>query len=161
MNTSTSIVVTVGVLLVSAGASASCSGMTGGNPVAERTSAPATGTASTPTGTPLAPPPTTTVSAEDQIRETLAAFQDAYNTQNWDAYTELMCSAMRAKFNGPTMDYVKKGRAETGISTIAVTSIVITGDTATATLQAQNEALGSRVVTMRLKLEDGWKICQL
>ena len=39
-------------------------------------------------------------------------------------------------------------------------SVAITGDSATATMDAQNEALGSRTVSLPLKLEDGWKICK-
>ncbi|MCV7199029.1 Rv0361 family membrane protein [Mycobacterium angelicum] len=140
--------------------------MTGGSPVAQHVSAPAPapapGTRSAPTGSvavPLPPPP---VTAEDQIRETLTVFQDAYNTQNWDAYLELMCSAMRAKFTGTTLDYVKKNRAATGITRIeSVTAISITGDTATVVFQGRNEAIGNRSITVRLKLEDGWKICQV
>jgi hypothetical protein len=42
----------------------------------------------------------------------------------------------------------------------AITAIVITGDHATATLTTQNEAMGTRSVTLPLKLEDGWKVCQ-
>ncbi|OBK53161.1 hypothetical protein A5655_19560 [Mycobacterium sp. 1081908.1] len=88
------------------------------------------------------------------------AFQDAYNTQNWDAYTELMCSAMRVEFTGSVMDYLKKSRAQNGLTTVKITSVAVTGDTATATMDAQNEALGSGSVSLPLKLEDGWKICK-
>ena len=89
------------------------------------------------------------------------AFADAANSQNWDAFTELMCSAMRAQFTGPVMNYLKKSRAESGMTAItAITSIVITGDHATATMTTQNESLGTRSVSLPLKLEDGWKICQ-
>jgi hypothetical protein len=153
MNASTSILATVGVALAVAAVSASCSSVTGGTPVAQHTTMSAT--ASAPTTSLITPP-----AAEDQIRQTVMAFQEAYNTQNWDAYTELMCSAMRAKFTGPVMGYVKKGRAETGLTTITITTVVITGDTATATMDARNEALGSRTVSLPLKLEDGWKICK-
>ncbi len=139
---------------------ASCSTVTGGAPVAQPTTTGTSVTAAPPSATSSAPAPAT-VSAEDQIRQTMIAFQDAYNTQNWDAYTELMCTAMRAKFTGPVMDYVKKGRAEAGLTRITITSVTVTGDTATVAMTSQNEAVGTRAVTMPLKLEDGWKVCQL
>ncbi|MGE2814458.1 nuclear transport factor 2 family protein [Mycobacterium heidelbergense] len=154
-NASTSILASVGAALAVAAITASCSNLTAGTPVAQHASAPAPAPAPAPT-TSLAASP----SAEDQIRQTVMAFQDAYNTQNWDAYTELMCSAMRAQFVGPVMGYVKKGRAETGLTSVKNISVAITGDTATATMDAQNEALGSRTVSLPLKLEDGWKICK-
>ncbi|MEB3982145.1 nuclear transport factor 2 family protein [Mycobacterium sp. 663a-19] len=155
-----SVLATAAATVAVAAVTASCSTVTGGSPVAQHSgaaaTAPARATAPAPTAAPVAPP-----SAEDQIRQTVMAFQDAYNTQNWDAYTDLMCSAMRAQFTGPVMNYVKKGRAETGLTTIkAITSVTITGNTATATMDAQNEALGSRSVSLPLKLEDGWKICK-
>ncbi|MDV6979119.1 Rv0361 family membrane protein [Mycobacterium intracellulare] len=121
----------------------------------------ASSAASAPNPAPSSPPATaTTPSAEDQIRQTVTAFQDAYNTQNWTAYTELMCAAMRTKFTGPVMNYVKKGRAESGLTHITITAVTINGDTATAAMNSSNEALGTRSVSLPLKLEDGWKICQ-
>jgi hypothetical protein len=83
------------------------------------------------------------------------------HSQNWPAYTDLLCAPMRAQFTGPAMDYLKKTRAESGTTLIkAITNIVITGDTAAATIESQNEAMGTRTVTLPLKLEDGWKICR-
>lgn len=139
----------------------SCSSVTGGH-----AAGPHPGASSSAARTPAGPSPTAAVvtpsppSDEDQIRQTVTAFQDAYNTQNWTAYTELMCSAMRAKFTGPVMNYVKKGRAESGLTHIVITSVTINGDTATAAMNSSNEALGTRAVSLPLKLEDGWKICQ-
>jgi hypothetical protein len=139
----------------------SCSTVTGGTPAPPHIGTSASATAAAPSNSPAGPPSPTTVSPQDQIRQTLMAFADAVNSQNWDAYTELMCSAMRAQFTGPVMDYLKKSRAESGMTAVtAITSIVITGDRATATLTTQNEAMGTRSVTLPLKLEDGWKICQ-
>ncbi|MCV7378106.1 hypothetical protein BST11_01945 [Mycobacterium alsense] len=146
--------------LAAAAIAASCSVVTGGTAISPRTSAPTSPVGAAPANPSAAPAPPTTESAEDQIRQTVMAFQDAYNTQNWDAYTELMCSAMRVEFTGPTMDYLKKTRVQNGLTTVKVTSVAITGDTATATMDAQNEALGFRSVSLPLKLEDGWKICK-
>ncbi|ORW20541.1 hypothetical protein AWC19_14965 [Mycobacterium palustre] len=129
--------------------------VTGGTPITAHPTTPAAATAAAPSN---APP---TVSAEDQVRQTVMAFQDAYNTQNWDAYTELMCSAMRAQFTGPTMGYVKKGRAQNGLTTIKITSVTVTGDDATATMDVQNEVLGSGTLSLPLKHEDGWKVCKV
>lgn len=138
---------------------ASCSVVTGGTPALPHTSVPTSASAAAPTNPPAQPSPAPE-SAEDQIRQTVMAFQDAYNTQNWDAYTELMCSAMRAEFTGPTMDYLKKSRTQNGLTTVKITSVAISGDTATVAMDAQNEALGSASVSLPLKLEDGWKICK-
>jgi hypothetical protein len=148
-------------LALAAAITASCSTVTGGTAISQHSGAPSSANATAPTNSVAAPPPPPVPSAEDQIRQTIFAFQDAYNTQNWDAYTELMCSAMRAEFTGPTMDYLKKGRAQNGLTTVTITSIVVTGATATAAMNAQNEALGSGSFTLPLKLEDGWKICKV
>jgi hypothetical protein len=147
-------------LALAAAITASCSSVTGGTAVSQHSGAPTSANATAPTNSVAAPPPPPAASAEDEIRQTIFAFQDAYNTQNWDAYTELMCSAMRAEFTGPTMDYLKKGRVQNGLTTVTITSIVVTGDTATATMDAKNEALGSGSFTLPLKIEDGWKICK-
>jgi len=142
--------------LALAAITAACATTTSGTAVTARPAAP--------TSAPAAAAPTaatpTTVSDEDQVRQTMLAFQDAYNTQNWDAYTELMCTAMRTQFTGPVMDYVKKGRAETGLTHLTITAVAITGDTAIVTMSSQNEAVGTRTVTMPLKREDGWKVCR-
>jgi hypothetical protein len=130
---------------------------TAGTPVVQRTTA-----AQSPHAAPTSPSATLSQSApsdEDQVRETLAAFQDAYNTQNWDAYLQLMCSPMREKFTGPILDMVKKGRADQGLSRVTVTAVTIQGDTATATMESQNELLGLKTVHLPLVREDGWKVC--
>ncbi|OBF46255.1 hypothetical protein A5787_11755 [Mycobacterium sp. 852002-50816_SCH5313054-b] len=154
MSAPTTTFVTAAAALAFAAIVASCSVVTGGTPALPRTSLPTSASAAAPTNPP-APP-----SDEDQIRQTVMAFQDAYNTQNWGAYTELMCSAMRAEFTGPTMDYLKKSRAQNGLTTVKITSVAVSGDTATVAMDAQNEALGAGSVSLPLKLEDGWKICK-
>ncbi len=160
MRCSTRILVSVSVAVALSALTSSCSSVTDGraagpHPGASTSAAPSP--SASPTAAVLTPSPP---SDEDQIRQTVTAFQDAYNTQNWTAYTELMCSAMRAKFTGPVMNYVKKGRAESGLTHIVITSVTINGDTATAAMNSSNEALGTRAVSLPLKLEDGWKICQ-
>jgi hypothetical protein len=140
---------------------ASCSHRIGGTALPQHAGASSTAATAAPPGTAGAPAPSAPATDEDQIRQTLMAFQDSYNTQNWDAYLELMCTAMRAKFTGTVMNYVKKGRAQNGVSTVKILSIAISGDTATANLEGHNEALGTSTATLPLKLEDGWKICQL
>ncbi|HEU0191492.1 MAG TPA: nuclear transport factor 2 family protein [Mycobacterium sp.] len=145
--------------LVLAVLAASCASTTGGRPVAEQGpagSAPA-GVPPALTAEPEAPPPPE--SDEDQIRRTLRAFQDAFNTRNWAAYKELMCPAMRARFNGPVMDLVKKSRDEQGLGQSTVTAVVIDGDTATATLDASSETLGRQTITMPMERGDGWQVC--
>lgn len=160
MRCSTRILVSVSVAVALSALTSSCSSVIGGraagpHPGASTSAAPSP--AASPTAAVVTPSP---ASDEDQIRQTVTAFQDAYNTQNWTAYTELMCSAMRAKFTGPVMNYVKKGRAESGLTHIVITSVTINGDTATAAMNSSHEALGTRAVSLPLKLEDGWRICQ-
>jgi hypothetical protein len=111
-----------------------------------------------PPPAPPAPPP---MSDEDQIRQAVIAFADAYNTQNWAAYNELMCQKMAEQFNGPATDLLKKTRANNGLSqVIAVNDIVIDGVNATAKMDAQNEVLGRQTIEMKLAQDqDGWKVC--
>ena len=53
-----------------------------------------------------------------------------------------------------------EGRAETGLTSITITAVTITGDTATVAMKSSNETVGTATVAMPLKLEDGWKICR-
>jgi hypothetical protein len=141
---------------------ASCSHSTGGTATPGHPSAPASAPASAPhTPATAAPPTPAPESDEDQAKDTVKAFGDAYNSQNWDAYSELMCAPMRAQFTGIAMDYVKKGRINNGPATIKSVSVTIDGDTGTATIDGASEALGPGTITMPLKREDGWKVCQL
>lgn len=137
----------------------SCSTTTTGRPIAEQHDAVST-TEISPSSTPELPaPPPPPISDEDQIREAVRTFQDAYNVENWDAYRQMMCPAMRDQFNGPNMDMVKKTRTDNGLTNATVTGVVIDGDTATAVIESQNEAMGQRSVTLPLERSDGWKIC--
>ena len=147
-------------VLVGVAVTAACSSTTGGAPVTQHAATSAR--ASNPTTSVAAAPPSAAVSEEDQVRETVKAFQDAYNTENWDAYLDLMCVPMRAKFTGAVMDYLKKDRVQAGVTTVTITSVSITGDTATVKMDSRNEALGSASVSLPLKREeDDWKICQI
>jgi len=150
----------VAAVLVAAAITAACSTTTGGAPVTQHTTTSAR--AANPTNSIAAPSPSAAVSDEDQVRQTVKAFQDAYNTENWDAYLDVMCAPMRAKFTGSVMDYLKKDRAQAGVTTVSTTAVSISGDTATVTMTSHNEAMGTRSVSLPLKREeDGWKICQL
>ncbi|MEZ0363184.1 nuclear transport factor 2 family protein [Mycobacterium sp. pUA109] len=133
----------------------SCGRAIPGHPVAV-SSPPATSAPSAP-GAPAPPPP----SDEDQVRQTVMAFQDAYNTQKWDDYRALMCTAMRDRFTDAAMDLLKKTRAAQGLTNVTVTGVDVDGDAATATLDAQNEMLGRRTIQLKLAREDGWKVCVL
>jgi len=136
-----------------------CSDSTGGSATPQRSTASAA--PASPTSAPAAAPSSAPVSDEDQVRQTVSAFNDAYNSQNWEAYTELMCVAMRNQFTGVVMDYVKKNRANTGANTIKSIAVVITGDDATASITGTNESIGSGTISLPLKREDGWKVCKL
>ncbi|WAC93385.1 nuclear transport factor 2 family protein [Mycobacterium sp. Aquia_213] len=162
MNTFAPVMARLWAIGVAAALAASCTTVTGGSAQPQRGGVSTSLPAAAPSGGPATPAPSATPSAQDQIRETLMAFQDAYNTQNWDAYLELMCTAMRTQFSGTAINYVKKSRAQNGVTTIKnITNIAITGDTADATFEGQNETLGTRTVSLPLKLEDGWKICKV
>lgn len=144
----------ISALLVTVALSAACS--RGATPVAEESTAQSAQTSvmeTTPTTTAAAP------SDDDQVRETVMAFQQAYNTQNWDVYLELMCPSWRAQYTGPVMDMTKKTRIDQGLTTITVNSVQIVGDEATATVDAQNEMLGRKTLDLKLVREDGWRMC--
>ncbi|MGB6208514.1 hypothetical protein [Mycobacterium sp.] len=95
------------------------------------------------------------------MRQTIKTFEDAYNTENWDAYLDVMCAPMRSKFTSTVMSALKKDRERAGVTTTTITAVSITGDTATVNMNSHNEALGSASVSLPLKREeDGWKICQ-
>ena len=70
-----------------------------------------------------------------------------------------MCPSMREKFTGPILDAVKKTRSGQGLFRATVTAVTIDCDTATATVDGQNEVLGSKTVHLPLVRADGWKIC--
>lgn len=146
-----------GACLVVAAVLVACS--SGTAPTGQQTSAPVTAASPPPTTAAAPPPPPPPATDEDQIKETVLAFQDAYNTENWAAYTELMCTAMRVKFTGTVMDMVRKGRHDTGLTQVKTVTPTVTGDTATVTMVTQNETMGTKTVPLPLKKEDGWKIC--
>lgn len=149
-------------VVVAAVIAVSCSHSTGGSAVAQHGEASRPALASTSRANPpAAAPSSAVVSDEDQARQTVSAFNDAYNSQNWAAYTELMCVAMRNQFTGVVMDYVKKNRANTGANTIKSIAVTINGDSATANITGSNEAAGSGNISLPLKREDGWKVCQV
>jgi hypothetical protein len=145
----------VAVALVAAVALTGCSVTTSGTATPVHTATPSPGAAA-------APSVTTAPSDEDAAAQTVKAFGDAYNSQNWEAYVELMCAPMRAKFTGVVMDYLKKDRVRAGPTTVSGITIKIDGDAATAFFDGHNEALGTKRVSIPLKREeDGWKVCQL
>jgi len=143
-------VAVVAALLVAVGPACS----RGEAPSADQTSAapPATNTTSA-TASP------TPVSDEDLVRETVLTFQNAYNTQNWDAYFAAMCPAWRDQYTQPMIEAMKKTRADQGLTTVTVAGVQVNGDTATATLDARNELLGQKMIELILVREDGWKVC--
>ena len=141
-------------MLITVTLSAACS--RGGPPAAEQTAAESAQTsvaAATTTTTTAAP------SDDDQVRAAVLAFQDAYNTQNWDAYLDAMCPSWAAQYTGPVMDMTKKTRVDQGLTTVKVMSVRVVGDEATATVDAQNEMLGRRTVELNLVRDDGWRVC--
>jgi hypothetical protein len=153
----------LGVLVVLCGPVAGCS-TTAGHPVSDSatsaTSAVVSATASPSAAavSPVAPP--LPPSDEDQIRTAIKTFSDAANSQNWDAYLQAMCPAMRATFTPAVMDTVKKDRADHGLTTARVLSVAITGDTATAQLESTNELIGTMKVSLPLEREGtGWAVC--
>ncbi|MDT5075484.1 MAG: hypothetical protein QOJ80_121 [Mycobacterium sp.] len=105
---------------------------------------------------PPAPPP---MSDKDQIIAALQAVADAYNTKNWDAYLEMQCPAMRAKFVGPVLEMLKQTRDKQGLSSFKAIDVTINGDSAKLKVQASNESLGTQEITMPMERSDGWKLC--
>lgn len=94
-------------------------------------------------------------------RADIYSLADAFNTQNWDAYLNLICEAMREQFTEPVMDRLKRTRTDQGLTQVISIKPTIDGDNATATLDAQNELLGRETVDIPLVREDGWKICKV
>lgn len=139
-------------MLVTVALGAGCS--RGKVPAAGETSAESQRSAATATTTMTSAP-----SDEDEVREAVMAFQDAYNTQNWDAYLESMCPSWRAQYTGPVMELTKKTRVDQGLTTVTVNSVRIVGDEATANVDAQNELLGRKTLDFQLVREDGWRVC--
>ena len=144
----------ISAMLVTVALGAACS--RGELPVREETSASAQSTRSAAPGT------TTTAQVPDddqQVRDAVMAFQDAYNTQNWDAYLDAMCPSWAAQYTGPVMDLTKKTRVAQGLTTVKVMTVQVVGDEATATVDAQNEMLGRKTVELKLVRDDGWRVC--
>jgi hypothetical protein len=139
-----------------------CACTTAGTPVVQQTTSSATAGAPAPSVDNSAPTVTPTPeSDEDQVRDAVMAIQDAYNTQNWDAYLQLLCNPMRELFTGPVMDMVKKGRADQGLTQVISVKVKIDGDKATATMDAHNAVMGRQSVDLPMVREDGWKLCKL
>ena len=147
-------------LTVAAATATACTHPTTGTATTQHPTPPASsGSAAGPHSTAAAPAPVK--SDEDQARQTVYDIQNAYNTQNWDAYTELMCAALRAKFTGVIMDAVKRDRIRNGTVVIKSISITINGDDANAVIDGVSEGLGPNRIPFALKREDGWKVCVL
>lgn len=148
--------IAVALVAVAAVALTGCSVTTGG------TATPVHTTVTPSNSAQAAPSVTAAPSDQDVAAQTVKAFGDAYNSQNWEAYVELMCAPMRAKFTGVVMDYLKKDRIRAGPTTVSGITVKIDGDAGTASFDAHNEALGTKRASLPLKREeDGWKICQL
>jgi hypothetical protein len=150
--TSRKVLAALAAMLVTIALSAGCS--RGQVPAAGETSAESPSRAASATTTTTAAP-----SDEDQVRAAVLAFQDAYNTQNWDAYLESMCPSWAAQYTGPVMDTLKKTRVDQGLTTVKVMTVRIDGNDATATVDAQNEMLGRKTLDFQLVREDGWRVC--
>ena len=153
--TTTRVVALAGAVLLVCGVSVSCT--TSGTPVTQQTTAgESTAVAAPPTSTAAPAPP----SDEDQVRQALKVLQDAYNTQNWDVYLQMLCPSERAKFTGGVMDSLKKTRADMGVTTANVVSVTVDGDNASAVVDGNSEVAGTGRVTMKFERgDDGWKLC--
>ena len=91
---------------------------------------------------------------------------DTRTVELFDEFTELIRSfivrkGVTRKDYEAIMDYVKKNRANTGANTIKSIAVTINGDDATASITGTNEAVGSGTISLPLKREDGWKVCQI
>lgn len=151
--------VTVAVALA-ATALVSCSGSESAAPESTQ-AASVSDSATSASAAPAAPPAPAPapLTDEDQVKEALQITQDAYNTQNWDAYLEMMCPDQRAKFTGNVMEMLKTTRQQNGLTNVKVLNVTIDGDTAKARVEASNEVLGTQEITMPFERSDGWKLC--
>jgi hypothetical protein len=104
---------------------------------------------------------------DGQIRNVIQSLQDAYNTSNWVAFRAQLCVPLAQQFSNDTL---QQQRDQDGLLTIAVGTMSLKGETATAVVTPKLEhGTGSgltkadnaaHVLIYRLQRgTDGWKIC--
>jgi predicted lipid-binding transport protein (Tim44 family) len=99
-------------------------------------------------------------SDEDQVRNTFTAFQSAFDKEDWNQYLQLMCPSMRAQYTESVLDQMKQAHSAQGTTQATVKAVTIAGDTATATVEFQDKALGLKTVHIKFVRADGWKVCE-
>jgi ketosteroid isomerase-like protein len=94
-------------------------------------------------------------SDEDQIRATLSAIQNAWNSDDFDALNSHSCDP-----SSDTEADFKKQRQTIGDITIEVSKVTVTGDTAKVDASVTSTKKKSSSPTIELKRKDGdWKMC--
>jgi hypothetical protein len=102
-------------------------------------------------------------SAEDQIRQTVANLDDAYNRSDASTLTALTCDQRRESpsFRAPSDAELRRMLELTGPETTLVTAIVVTGDRATSNVTTTFARSPSKPSGAEVFVREGgvWKIC--
>jgi ketosteroid isomerase-like protein len=94
-------------------------------------------------------------SDEDQIRATLSAVQNAWNSDDFDTVVSHGCDST----SDSEADF-RRQRQQIGDITIQIKQIHVTGDTAKVDASVKSTKKGSKSSTFDLKKKDGdWKVC--
>jgi hypothetical protein len=94
---------------------------------------------------------------EQQIKDAVKAFEEAWNDRNFDGFKPIICKEMQSDEEFNEKDFLD-ARGESGELNLDVESVDITGDSATATVTREGEDQDD----IDFVREDGrWKWCKL
>ena len=91
---------------------------------------------------------------EAAVRQSLATSTEAYNSENWDVFINLICNASRPAF---PLEMIKRQRTDRGPMQVTVNSVSVNGDHATAqTTMSDRTTVNAPYHMVR---EGAWKVC--
>jgi len=94
---------------------------------------------------------------EEQIEDTVKAFQKAWNNRDFDGFKPILCEEMRNDKEFNEKDFLD-ARSDSGELNLAVESVEVDGDSAMATVTHEGEDADD----IDFAREDGaWKWCQM
>jgi hypothetical protein len=94
---------------------------------------------------------------EEQIEDAVKAFEAAWNDRDFEAFEPILCEEMRNDKEFNEKDFLA-ARSDTGELNLAVESVEVDGDSATATVTHEGEGADD----IDFVREDGsWKWCKL
>lgn len=92
---------------------------------------------------------------ESAIRQVVQTSVDDFNAQNWGALQGLYCSAKQATFSAGDL---QNAYDDSGSIQIAVTAVMVSGDSATAA-GALTDRNGSAALVWHMVREGSWRLC--